>query len=91
MGLFKSKLDENLEELESTPEGKEALENALAAWESNHGEMPSDQEMQSITTLVRRQQSTTHHIMTNVGIIIFILAIAVQCASSFMHRGFYYY
>ncbi len=54
---MQSQLERNLEKLEATPEGRQALEDALVTWEINTGEHPSDDELESITTIVLQKRS----------------------------------
>lgn len=53
--MFKSRLEDNLEWLERHPEGEAALEDALVQWESVHGRLPDDYEMDLVADLVRRE------------------------------------
>jgi hypothetical protein len=53
----RSKLDLNLEKVNSTPEGEQALEDSIVRWVEVWGRMPDDQELETITTLIIRNQS----------------------------------
>lgn len=81
---MQSRLEKNLEKLEATPEGRQALEDALVTWEINTGEHPSDDDLEALTTIVIENRSLLMQLLYNV---VWILAV-VTIGSVFI-KAFY--
>jgi hypothetical protein len=76
------RLQTNLRKLLQTEEGYLALEDAVVAWEANTGHMPTEEELERITTLLLRFRSswwTFWYYVTVAAMLFFVGALVYRC------------
>jgi len=71
--MNKPVVDRKFDKLMNTPEGQQALEDALVGWEEGCGREPNEEELEYIYTLLLNNLSTTHRILGNILICVTII------------------
>lgn len=77
--MFGTKLEKNMKYINRTEEGKQALEDAIVTWEASTGNLPNEQELETITTLIVRQRKPSIRIISNIAILVIIISIMISC------------
>lgn len=74
MGLFTSKLEDNLNEINADPALQNQLHQAVSAWMNTYGEQPDEGELLAITNQVVRMNSPLT-VYSTYAIILFVMGL----------------